>query len=116
MTMKVEEVEVEKASALMKLMGDRTRLLMLKLLESNECCVCEFVGIFKVSQSAISQHLRKLKDLGLLKENRRGQWVFYTLDADSELFEMAVQLLMFIPDQGEKIAELEKRGLRISCD
>jgi ArsR family transcriptional regulator, arsenate/arsenite/antimonite-responsive transcriptional repressor len=115
-TTKVKELEVEKATALMKLMGDKTRLLMMKLLENNECCVCEFVGMFELSQSAISQHLRKLKDMGLLKEKRRGQWVFYTLDTDSELYEMAVQLLAFIPDQGERIAELEKQGLRIICD
>lgn len=113
---RVKEVEVDKAGALLKLMGDKTRLLMMKLLEKNECCVCEFVGIFKLSQSAISQHLRKLKDMGLLKENRKGQWVFYSLNTDSELHEMTLQLLAFIPDQSDKITELEKQGLRIVCD
>lgn len=112
----IKEVEVDQAAVLLKLMGDKTRLMMMKLMESNECCVCEFVEIFKLSQSAISQHLRKLKDVGLLTENRKGQWVFYSLNKDSEMVEMAIQLLAFIPDQCEKISDLEKKGLRINCN
>jgi len=116
MEVKVKEIEIEKASMVLKLLGDKTRLSMMKLLQQNECCVCEFVEIFKISQSAISQHLRKLRDVGLVKENRKGQWIFYSLNKESDMYEMVLNIMEFIPSQDERIRELEKQGLRISCE
>ncbi|MGM0897863.1 MAG: ArsR/SmtB family transcription factor [Bacillota bacterium] len=116
MEVKAREIELEKASMVLKLLGDKTRLSMVKLLEKNDCCVCEFVEIFNVSQSAISQHLRKLRDLGLVKEKRKGQWIFYSLNQDSELYEMLMQVLAFIPSQDERIEKLVEQGLRIRCE
>ena len=109
-------VDLDKASSVLKLMGDKTRLSMLKLLQKNECCVCEFVALFNVSQSAISQHLRKLKDVGLVNENRKGQWIFYSLNTKHETYEFVQNLLDYIPDQDQKIKELEQQGLRITCE
>ena len=109
-------IELDKASSILKLMGDKTRLSMLKLLQKNECCVCEFVAIFNVSQSAISQHLRKLKDVGLVNENRKGQWIFYSLNRQHEAYGFVQNLLDFIPDQDQRIKELEQQGLRITCE
>jgi len=116
MEVKAREIELDKASMVLKLLGDKTRLSMVKLLEKNDCCVCEFVEIFNVSQSAISQHLRKLRDLGLVKEKRKGQWIFYSLNQDSELYEMLMQVLVFIPSQDERIEKLVEQGLRIRCE
>lgn len=116
MTVQTTQVELEKASMVLKLLGDKTRLSMLKLLQKNECCVCEFVEIFNISQSAISQHLRKLRDVGLVRENRKGQWIFYSLNQNSDVYEMVQNILEFIPNQDERIIELEKQGLRIICE
>ncbi|TWI60044.1 ArsR/SmtB family transcription factor [Halalkalibacter nanhaiisediminis] len=116
MTVQTTQVELEKASMVLKLLGDKTRLSMLKLLQKNECCVCEFVAIFNISQSAISQHLRKLRDVGLVRENRKGQWIFYSLNQNSDVYEMVQNILEFIPNQDERITELEKQGLRIICE
>lgn len=112
----VKEIEIEKAGMVLKLMGDKTRLAMMKLLEKNDCCVCEFVELFGISQSAISQHLRKLRDVGLVKEQRKGQWIFYSLNTNSEMYEMVLRILEFIPSQDERLVALEKQGLRISCN
>ncbi|MDE0582784.1 metalloregulator ArsR/SmtB family transcription factor [Planococcus sp. A6] len=116
MEVKAREIEIDKASMVLKLLGDKTRLSMVKLLEKNDCCVCEFVEIFNVSQSAISQHLRKLRDLGLVKEKRKGQWIFYSLNQESELYDMLMQVLSFIPSQDERIEKLVEQGLRIRCE
>ncbi|HEY3314239.1 MAG TPA: metalloregulator ArsR/SmtB family transcription factor [Bacillota bacterium] len=43
-------------------------------------CVCEFQGIFGLGQSRISYHLRILKESGLIHEEARGKWTFYSLD------------------------------------
>ena len=76
----------EKAAPILKLLGDKTRLTMVKMLDTNDYCVCEFVEIFKMSQPAISQHVRKLKDAGLVQETRKGQWIFYSLNKDSDYY------------------------------
>ena len=78
--------------------------------------MCEFVEIFKVSQPAISQHVRKLKDLGIVTETRRGQWIIYSLNKDSEYYPFNQRLLEQLPNQDFKLKELEEQGLRISCD
>jgi ArsR family transcriptional regulator, arsenate/arsenite/antimonite-responsive transcriptional repressor len=109
-------VEIEQAAGILKLLGDKTRLTMIKLLDNNPCCVCEFVAMFNTSQPAISQHLRKLKDAGLVGETRRGQWIIYSLNKKSEYYPMVQNILEHLPDQEYKLKELEEQGLRITCD
>lgn len=108
--------DIEQAASLLKLLGDKTRLTMLRILLEQDCCVCEFVEIFQASQPAISQHLRKLRDAGLVKENRRGQWMIYSLNQQYEHLDYVQMLLEGLPSQMEKLLELEKQGKRISCD
>ncbi|WP_026568688.1 MULTISPECIES: metalloregulator ArsR/SmtB family transcription factor [Sediminibacillus] len=109
------ELEMEKAAMILKLLGDKTRLTMMKLLENHDCCVCEFVEIFQASQPSISQHLRKLRDVGIVKEERKGQWIFYSINKNSEYFSFVQQVLTQLPDQEEKLKELEAKGTRITC-
>lgn len=109
-------IEIEKTATILKLLGDKTRLTMVKMLDSNDCCVCEFVEIFKASQPAISQHLRKLKDAGIVKEMRRGQWIIYSLNKNSDYYPLVQNLLQLLPNQDYRIKELEQQGLRISCE
>lgn len=114
--MRVSTVEIDKAATILKLLGDKTRLTMVKILDNNDCCVCEFVEIFKMSQPAISQHIRKLKDAGVVREARRGQWIIYSLNKDSDYYPMVHNLLDHLPSQDCKLTELEEQGLRISCE
>lgn len=114
--MEISTLEIEKAATIMKLLGDKTRLTMLKMLETNDYCVCEFVEIFKVSQPAISQHVRKLKDAGLVRETRSGQWIIYSLNRDSDFFHFVQSLIQHLPNQDFNLQELEKQGLRITCE
>ena len=58
-------------------------------------CVCEFEEAFSMGQSKVSYHVKKLKDAGLVREERRGRWAFYSLDreaAGQRLAEAAVHL------------------------
>lgn len=109
-------IDIQRASQLLKLLGDPTRLTMMKLLESHECCVCEFVEIFKMSQPAISQHLRKLRDIGLVQEERRGQWIFYSINKNHRDYAFTESILISINEQDEFIKNLEENGLRICCE
>ena len=107
--------EIEETAVLLKLLGDKTRLAIMGLLNHEACCVCELVEIFQMSQPAISQHLRKLRDAGLVKEQRKGQWMFYSLNYDHASLRLLQSLLAFVPDQKEKLDTLEAQGLRIRC-
>ncbi|AOV06247.1 ArsR/SmtB family transcription factor [Sporosarcina ureilytica] len=108
-------IDVQRASQLLKLLGDPTRLTMMKLLKSHECCVCEFVEIFQMSQPAISQHLRRLRDIELVQEERRGQWIFYSINKDHPDYPFIEGILKHLVDQDKSITELEAKGLRICC-
>jgi ArsR family transcriptional regulator, arsenate/arsenite/antimonite-responsive transcriptional repressor len=114
--MQVSTIEIEKAATILKLLGDKTRLTMVKMLDTNDCCVCEFVPIFNMSQPAVSQHLRKLKDVGVVRETRSGQWIIYSLNKDNEFYPLVQKLLEHLPNQDFKFRELEEQGLRVSCD
>ena len=109
-------INLEQAAQTLKLLGDKTRLTILGLVKDHECCVCEFVEVLQMSQPSISQHLRKLRDAGLVKEQRRGQWIFYSLNTSHDTYPIIQQVLEQIPDQKEKLRALEEAGLRIQCD
>ncbi len=58
-------------------------------------CVCEFENYFRLGQSKVSYHVRKLKEAGLIREEKRGKWSFYSLDQEAVrelLHEAAVHL------------------------
>jgi len=63
----------------LKSVADPTRMKIIKLLQEGEVCVCELVDILGISQPGVSQHLRRLKLLGLTEERREGQRVIYSL-------------------------------------
>jgi ArsR family transcriptional regulator len=46
-------------------------------------CVCEFQDRFVMGQSKVSYHMRRLKDAGLVREEKRGKWSFYSLDREA---------------------------------
>ena len=71
-------------------------------------CVCEFEEQFGMGQSKVSYHVRKLKDAGLVHEERRGKWAFYSLDREvaSGLLGEAAERLLSSP---------EKRGAGDVC-
>lgn len=94
-----------------KALGQTTRLKMVFLLSEQELCVCELEHILRVSQSAISQHMRILKAADLVNEERRGQWVFYSLNKQvlSEQLQDFLKLLdMGLKAEGRMAEELER--------
>lgn len=105
---------IQDAADKLKLLGDKTRLTMLSLLKDREWCVCEFVDILDMSQPGISQHLRKLKDQGLVKESKRGQWVYYSLNVeDTPYIKLALDSM---PDTAAILKSLNKEGVSSKCN
>jgi ArsR family transcriptional regulator len=48
--------------------------------EPEGICVCEFQDRYNLGQSKVSYHLRVLKEAGLVSEECRGKWTFYTIN------------------------------------
>ncbi|HLR09009.1 MAG TPA: metalloregulator ArsR/SmtB family transcription factor [Bacillota bacterium] len=101
------DLDIEEVVLVFKLFGDRTRLAIMKLLETKQCCVCELTEAFDMSQPAISQHLRKLRDAKLVAEERRGQWVYYEINKQSDCYPLVQEVLDYIPAQTLLLEKME---------
>lgn len=66
---------------LFSLLSDETRLRCLLLLQNEgELCVCEISQLLESIQPKVSRHLALMRNSGLVSDERRGQWVYYSLN------------------------------------
>ena len=71
---------LETLANLLALAGNTQRLKILYLLQLHkEMCVCDLAEALEVTGSAVSQHLRKLKDKNVVKARRQGQTIYYSM-------------------------------------
>ena len=70
------------ASALMKALSNESRLMILCNLSSGEKSVGELQTVIGLSQSALSQHLARLRQDGLVRTRRVSQTIYYSLEGD----------------------------------
>ncbi len=69
---------------MLKALGHPVRLGMIKQLLEKHCCCCgELCDCFNHSQSTVSQHLSVLKDAGLLRAERDGTRMLYSVEPDA---------------------------------
>ena len=74
--------EIIELSEVFKAFSDPTRLRLVKLLSDHRgaLCVNALADRLNVSQSAVSQHLRVLRQAGLVRSDRHGSTVHYSLN------------------------------------
>lgn len=63
-----------------KAFSDSTRVTILTQLSDEALCVGALASRLGVTHSAVSQHLRILREVGLVTGDKRGSWVHYSLD------------------------------------
>ena len=82
-----EDVNLKKLAGIFYLTGNDVRLKILYLIFSeNRLCVCDLSDILEMKIPAVSQHLRKLKDLGLVNTHRQGQTIYYSITEEYEYY------------------------------
>ena len=76
-------------------------------------CVCEFEAFFGVGQSKVSYHMKKLKEAGLVREEKRGRWSFYSLDGEAAQ-RLLAEAVGWISPGGDPAPESRRSGGGIS--
>lgn len=119
------EEGVERLVALGRALSDPIRVRMLSMMaDGRGCCdfsasgvpategeegicVCEFEAQFGMGQSKVSYHMKKLKNAGLVREERRGKWSFYSIDREAagELLGEAADRLLSTPEKRSVVGD-----------
>ena len=71
----------EAQAKILKALAHPTRLFIVEELAAGEKCVCELQELIGADMSTVSKHLAQMKSAGLVKDDKRGAQVFYTLRA-----------------------------------
>src|ERR1022692_3046934 len=71
-----------KAEAMLKQLAHAGRLMILCSLTEGEKTVGQLTELVDLSQSAVSQHLAKLRDAKLVEAEKRGQMVYYRIRSE----------------------------------
>lgn len=78
---------------LFKLIGDTTRIKILFCISKKEMCVLDIAELIGMTHSAVSHQLANLKAARIVKAEKKGKEVYYSLDDDhvEKLFNLAIE-------------------------
>lgn len=107
-----EATAAEVAGLLRALANERRLMILCKLVEWGEATVTTLAQTVGLSQSALSQHLAKMRDEGIVTYRRESQMLWYRISDPNveQLFAMLHQLFCRRPPQGPRTAPL--KGVR----
>ena len=75
----LQSIDIERVTELFKALTEPRRILILKELQKEEHCVCDFIKILGLSQPAVSHHISLLSRVGLIKTRKEGKKVICSL-------------------------------------
>jgi DNA-binding transcriptional ArsR family regulator len=67
---------------MLKALADETRFSLLNLLLTHDWCVGALARHLGISEAAVSQHLKALREAGLVRGEKRGYWTHYTVERE----------------------------------
>jgi len=105
--MEKQNSDLDKQASIFSALADPTRLKLVRLLcrqqEPHALCVNALAGRLGVTQSAISQHLRILKSIGIVRGDRRGYHIHYFVNRDAlEQFRKLTSAVLSLEEQDEE--------------
>ena len=76
-----------------QILANPTRVQIIRALASSELCVGDLAAVVHASHSAVSHHLRQLRQMRLVRHRRDGKLTYYTLDDEhvSRVFELGLE-------------------------
>ena len=75
----LKKLSIQRKSEVFKALGHPTRLRIVEKLADGEQCVCDCLEMFDIDISTLSRHLSVLKNAGIIRDERRGKNIFYSL-------------------------------------
>ena len=75
--------DARKLAGVFKVLSIEARIHIVRVLKRRALCVTELTSQLGITQSATSQHLRVLKDAGIVKFQKRGLHVYYHLNVQN---------------------------------
>jgi ArsR family transcriptional regulator, arsenate/arsenite/antimonite-responsive transcriptional repressor len=105
---------MKKITNIFKVLSDKNRLRILKMLQIKPLCVCEITDVLKLAGSTVSQHLSLLKQEGFIMEDRDGKWVNYLINpkpTDPRISAVLGSLDFWIGDI--KVIDTDRKKVRI---
>jgi ArsR family transcriptional regulator, lead/cadmium/zinc/bismuth-responsive transcriptional repressor len=91
----LDEVVYERLAEIFRVLADPTRARIVYCLLQQDLCTCEIAAIARLSEPLVSQHLRLLRTLHLVRTRRAGRMVYYSLDDEhvAQLLEVSLRHL-----------------------
>jgi ArsR family transcriptional regulator len=81
----LEAFDLREKALLFSALSDENRLKILSLLTLRAMCVCELTAALDMTQPNLTYHVKKLENVGLVKHDKQGKWVYYSLTEGDEL-------------------------------
>ena len=98
MDLEVMRANAAQASALLKSLSNPSRLMVLCALVNREHTVGELEEITGLSQSAISQHMARLREENIVATRREAQWIYYSLADEAVKAILATMHELYCPE------------------
>lgn len=88
-----DEAEITLLADTFQILANPTRLQIIGALAHRELCVGDLASAVQASSSAVSHHLRQLRQMRLVRHRRDGKLTFYSLDDDhvAGLFQLGLR-------------------------
>jgi len=89
----LSETSYSRVAEFFKIVGDATRCKIVSALSHSEMCVGDIANVLSMSKSSISHQLTKMKEAGVVKSQKKGKEVYYSLDDEhvAEIFLLTVE-------------------------
>lgn len=78
----MKRTPLSQTTDILKALANPSRLRILAILQGGELCVCQISGVLGLAASTVSAHLSDLRKAGLLLEQKRAKFVYYSLSPD----------------------------------
>jgi len=100
------QARLEARATIIKAMAHPTRLFIVDELSRGERCVCELTAMIGADMSTVSKHLALLRNAGIIRDDKRGAQVYYSLRCPCilEFFDCVESVLMTAAKEQMKLA------------
>ena len=98
---------LQRKAAILKALGQPTRLKIVELLRDGERCVCEMLPILEEEQANVSKHLSLLRQMGIVEFRKEGVSSYYKIK-NKTIFEILDKVENIVQEEILKSAELAK--------